>query len=515
MSRAEQTVVFPEVLVKAQALAVENYNFSDISLLKFTSESLDTPLAVTLLPQSLNTDRGSMTLHDALSAVAGVTLDDRDGNFSGDILIMRDFRSRDDLFLDGLRDSGHYHRDTFNIEQVEVFKGPVATIFGRGSGGGVVNQQSKAPQTSDITNTMLTAGSDHTTRITGDINRNVGENTSVRFNFLAHESMQDRYGLALAFSEGFGTANRNSLSYLRQTDSGVLGNTKTDILSARFDRDFSEAASLHQQLRYSVYSQENLNESALDYDVNLIRKVSFHSIVLAAEAVRENQNSLGATTLAASIADTMNLSAKWEWTEQLRFDYMESAKATESRTDNQMLSSRGGLVYKPIAEASVYLTYATSFNPSVDLALPPEKNRIYELGSKWQLNPELQLTGAVFNNEKIDVQRIHGYEVFLSGAVLERWQLITGFTSTDAPGSSFTFWGTYQAGADCVFGAGAKATDYYTVFDLMARYRMDPKLSFRVNVNNLNDSIYFDVIHLGNTVPATGRSLLLTGELIL
>ena len=56
---------------------------------------------------------------------------------------LRGFPAGGDLFLDGVRDIGEYNRDLFNIERVEVLKGPSALTFGRGSTGGVINQVSK------------------------------------------------------------------------------------------------------------------------------------------------------------------------------------------------------------------------------------------------------------------------------------------------------------------------------------------------------------------------------------
>ena len=52
----------------------------------------------------------------------------------------------DDYFMDGLRDTGLYDRDTFDYESLEVYKGPASTLFGRGSTGGVINQVMKSPQ---------------------------------------------------------------------------------------------------------------------------------------------------------------------------------------------------------------------------------------------------------------------------------------------------------------------------------------------------------------------------------
>ena len=58
---------------------------------------------------------------------------------------LRGFSAFNDFFLDGIRDAAVYTRDSFDLESVEVVKGPSAVLFGRGSTGGAINQVSKAP----------------------------------------------------------------------------------------------------------------------------------------------------------------------------------------------------------------------------------------------------------------------------------------------------------------------------------------------------------------------------------
>ena len=66
------------------------------------------------------------------------------------------------MYLDGVRDQGTYFRDTFNIQNVEVLKGPASIYFGRGSTGGIINQVSKAPQLEGFYDGTASAGSART-----------------------------------------------------------------------------------------------------------------------------------------------------------------------------------------------------------------------------------------------------------------------------------------------------------------------------------------------------------------
>ena len=52
-------------------------------------------------------------------------------------------RSTADFFLDGVRDDVQYYRSLYNVEQVEVLRGPNALLFGRGGTGGIINRVTK------------------------------------------------------------------------------------------------------------------------------------------------------------------------------------------------------------------------------------------------------------------------------------------------------------------------------------------------------------------------------------
>src|SRR5262249_21354903 len=127
------------------------------------------------------------------------------------------------------------------------------------------------------------------------------------------------------------------------------------------------------------------------------------------------QTHLGANSVAPFVIDTMKFSQQWEATVGLRWDrfdvdysdisYSTTNHGAVSKTDHiehvdKMLSYRAALTYKPADNGNVYLSWGTSFNPSAeDLSLisssrsfslnnsllDPEKNRTYELGTKWAL----------------------------------------------------------------------------------------------------------------------------------
>src|SRR5690606_26166321 len=99
---------------------------------------------------------------------------------------MRGFDTSGSIYIDGFRDSGNYMRDTFNIEQVEVYKGAAADN-GRGTAGGYVNIVTKTPTTEKFIRGTGSYGFDglgskDRYRGTLDVNQPVDETTAVRIN---------------------------------------------------------------------------------------------------------------------------------------------------------------------------------------------------------------------------------------------------------------------------------------------------------------------------------------------
>ena len=111
--------------------------------LKTDTPLLDTPQTVNVITREQIEDRAHRSLGDVLRYVPGVTLGQGEGN--RDQITLRGQNTTADFFLDGVRDDVQYYRNLYNIERVEVLKGPYALIFGRGGGGGIVNRVQKTP----------------------------------------------------------------------------------------------------------------------------------------------------------------------------------------------------------------------------------------------------------------------------------------------------------------------------------------------------------------------------------
>jgi catecholate siderophore receptor len=277
------------------SVSVTTSDANSVSLSKFTEPLIETPQSINVIPQFVLQDQAATTLKDTLRNVPGISLAAGEAGAQGDNLTIRGFTARNDIFLDGIRDFGSYYRDSFNYEQVEALEGPAGIQFGRGSTGGVVNQESKVPQARQFLNVQAQFGTDLTRRVTADINEPIADTlggSAFRANLMAQEggiAGRDyaeirRFGIAPSISIGLDTNTRATLSYVHLTESdtpdyglpwlynGVAPGpirhhyygfpdqnylkTNDDILTLKADHEFSPNLNLHTIFRAANYPRQ-------------------------------------------------------------------------------------------------------------------------------------------------------------------------------------------------------------------------------------------------------------------
>lgn len=296
--------------LKAQEASVEvrDDNVRIVSSPKLTEPLRDLPQTINVVSKEVMEQQGSMTLRDALNNTPGITMTAGEGGVAaGDNLTVRGFSARNDIFIDGARDLGAQSRDTFNLEQVEVVKGPSSTYTGRGSTGGAVNLVSKTPTLRRTFGFNLTGGSDETKRITGDANIPLNDSIALRVNGLFHDSTfpgrsfvdSRRYGFAPTIMFGLGTRTRYTVGYffLGQNNTSDYGvpwvpdnaanranilrdfidrpapaprsafygfvdrdreKLRADQVTFRFEHDFNDALSVRNQFRYGYSRRDSI-----------------------------------------------------------------------------------------------------------------------------------------------------------------------------------------------------------------------------------------------------------------
>jgi catecholate siderophore receptor len=223
----QQAYAYDASATDLKPVHVQGEKQEELASPKFTQPLVDTPQSVTIVPAELMQQQGVTTLRDALRNVPGISMQAGEGGVpAGDNLSLRGFSARTDLFVDGIRDFGGYSRDPFNLEQIEVVKGPASAQTGRGSTGGSINLSSKTAQAETFNNIGFSVGDDNLMRATADFNHALGETSAFRVNLMGHDAEvngrdhveNQRWGVAptLAFGLGTDTEIHFSLFHLEQ-----------------------------------------------------------------------------------------------------------------------------------------------------------------------------------------------------------------------------------------------------------------------------------------------------------
>lgn len=154
---------------------------------------MDLPQTVDVVSEASLRDRAATSIKEALAYTPGVTTSTGEG--IREQFVIRGFSAIADTYVDGMRDGGNTFRDTFNLEQVEVVKGPAGVLYGRGSAGGLINLVTKRPQAAAHAEVAATAGSYDAKRLTLDLNRPLADEVLFRVNAMTDEAGSFRSGV--------------------------------------------------------------------------------------------------------------------------------------------------------------------------------------------------------------------------------------------------------------------------------------------------------------------------------
>jgi catecholate siderophore receptor len=424
---------------------------------KFTQPLLDTPQTVTVIRSEVILQQGAASLSDTLRNVPGITfqLGENGNTQSGDTIFMRGFDTQNSIFLDGIRDLGAAVRDVFNIEQVEIFKGPAGADNGRGATSGYVNLASKLPTTLDQTSGTLAYGTEDRRRLTADWNQSIGDNAAFRLNLLGQDGgvagrdyiERQSWGVAPSLALGLGTETRFYAfgQHVRQDNTpdgtvpaiGVADwanpildpagidaprvdhdkyyglrsdyeDIEVDMLTLRFEHDFSDNATIRNTARYGRSEQERVLTAPLQAPI-------VSDTVGTVTTIRNDPNTWTLNrTRHASFRENEILTNQTNITTKFKTGAIEHSLATgvELIYEKQFNPTVAGL--GTLAPTSLY-------NPDIDgvFTLQPAiaKTGAFTDGNTlttaayafdtWKLNPQWELTTGVrfehFNTESESV----------------------------------------------------------------------------------------------------------------
>ncbi len=278
-----------------------------------------------------------------------------------------------------------------------------------------------------------------------------------------------------------------------------------------------------------------------------------------------------AKSAAIYIQDQIELTSQLQLVLGLRYDNFQ-ADLRNNRTgatfssEDDLWSPRIGLVYKPIEPLSIYASYSNTFVPrageqlaSLSLsnqALDPEEFKNYELGLKWDVLPDLNVTAAIYQLDRsnvvvpdpanptlsilVDGQRTKGLELSASGNITEKWSVIASYAYQDGeilkaqsatvkagnklanlPEHSFALWNRYDVTDAFGLGLGVihqtkryassdnlVAMPSFTRVDGAVFYDINEQFTAQLNVENILDENYYPNAHSNNNItPGSPRAV--------
>lgn len=246
--------------------------------LKTNTPLLDTPQTVSVVTREQLDDQALQDIGDILRYTPGASIGQGEGN--RDQITIRGQNTTADFFVDGIRDDVQYFRPLYNIERVEIHKGPNAMIFGRGGGGGIVNRVTKSPvadrQFGETTASVDSFGAYY---LAGDLNLTVGDTAAFRINglyeeFNNHRDFYDgrRFALNPTFGAELDEKNRILLSYeYVDDDRAVDRGNPAELRAAGNGCSFADPCGPLLGFRDTLFGQPGTNRTTLQAHILKLR----------------------------------------------------------------------------------------------------------------------------------------------------------------------------------------------------------------------------------------------------
>jgi catecholate siderophore receptor len=155
----------------------------------------EVPASVSVISETLIKDQAMQGIADVLRYVPGAHGAQGEGN--RDQVMLRGINTTADFFVDGVRDDMQIFRDLYNLERVEVLKGPGGMAFGRGGAGGVINRVVKKPQFGHVGEAGIGVNSDGRLRGSVDLGERTSDTTAWRLNAMVEKGESFRNGVDL------------------------------------------------------------------------------------------------------------------------------------------------------------------------------------------------------------------------------------------------------------------------------------------------------------------------------
>ena len=337
---------------------------------------INVPQAVSIVTDEDILDQGFRALGDIVRYVPGIHTTQGEGH--RDAVVIRGVRTTADFYQNGLRDDVQYYRSLYNVEQVEVLKGPNALLFGRGGTGGLINRVSKKAligetftnmnvgfdsfgagdfavdgniEVNDSAAFRLMVHSDslanHRDQYDGDrfgINPTmtfaVNSETEIglSFEYLDHERYIDR-GIPTSIIGGASTSASRPVDALNHITYGTDGNvhtTEASILTGTLVHNYSDSGKINLTVSSNDFNKMYQNLYVNNYDGTNVQLKGYNDVTLreTTTIAFSNVNAFdrGTLTVGLDIIETDN--------ENTRFNsWFDNENAAERNIDNHFLAT--------------------------------------------------------------------------------------------------------------------------------------------------------------------------------
>lgn len=308
---------------------------------------LNVPQTVTIITDEDILDQGFRAIADIVRYVPGVVTTQGEGH--RDALVIRGVRTTADFYQDGMRDDVQYYRSLYNVDQVEVLKGPNALLFGRGGTGGLMNRVSKKALLGE-TFTGLNVGLDSFGAGDYAIDGNLEVNDSVAFRLNAHSDSlanhRDQYDgqrfginptmtfavdaatiIDLSFEyldherfidRGIPTANGAPVDALNGITYGTDGNihtTEASILRGSLVHNYSDSGKINLTLAANDFNKMYQNLYVNGFDGTNVELKGYNDVTLRETTTisfsNVNEFDRGTLTVGLDILDTENQNTRF------------------------------------------------------------------------------------------------------------------------------------------------------------------------------------------------------------
>tara|TARA_B100002019_G_scaffold194541_1_gene168448 strand:+ start:174 stop:2237 length:2064 start_codon:yes stop_codon:yes gene_type:complete len=308
---------------------------------------LNVPQTVTIITDEDILDQGFRAIADIVRYVPGVVTTQGEGH--RDALVIRGVRTTADFYQDGMRDDVQYYRSLYNVDQVEVLKGPNALLFGRGGTGGLINRVSKKALIGE-TFTGLNVGLDSFGAGDFAIDGNLEVNDSVAFRLNAHSDSlanhRDQYDgqrfginptmtfavdsatmMDLSFEyldheryidRGIPTANGAPVDALNGITYGTDGNihtTEASILRGSLVHNYSDSGKINLTVAANDFNKMYQNLYVNGFDGTNVELKGYNDVTLRETTTisfsNVNEFDRGTLTVGLDILDTENQNTRF------------------------------------------------------------------------------------------------------------------------------------------------------------------------------------------------------------